>query len=36
LSLLLPQAATPNARAVTRQPEAATERTRKFPSSRNT
>ena len=29
-----PQAATPNARAVTRQPEAARERTRKFPSSR--
>src|SRR5215510_124984 len=31
---LPPQAATPNARAVTRQPEAASERTRKFPSSR--
>src|SRR5215218_11021352 len=32
-----PQAATPNARAVTRQPLAATERTRKVgPSSRNT
>src|SRR4051794_6924571 len=32
---LPPQAATPNARAVTRQPDAATERTRKVPSSRN-
>src|SRR3954471_21439848 len=30
-----PQAATPSARAVTRQPEAARERARKFPSSRN-
>src|SRR5512132_3178248 len=31
---LPPQAATPSARAVTRQLDAATERTRKFPSSR--
>src|SRR4051812_18025363 len=29
-----PQAATPSARAVTRQPEAARDRARKFPSSR--
>src|SRR3954449_6649680 len=34
LSLPPPQAATPSARAVTRQPEAARERARKFPSSR--
>src|ERR671937_1537192 len=34
LLLLPPQAETPNARAVTRQLNAATERTRKFPSSR--
>ena len=33
--LLLPQAATPNARATVRQLEAATERTRKIPSSGN-
>ena len=35
LLLLLPHAATPNARATARQLEAATERTRKIPSSGN-